>query len=256
MKHVLIVDSDTPELNARNLRAAGQTTGQGYEAALRACTPDLATTIVAPYAGEACADMSSFDGVAFTGSGVDWCTDDAQAKPLAKVMEACFAAGLPTLGSCNGMQLAATVLGGSNRASPNGREDGLAKDIQLTPNGLQHPFLSSRHNGFAVPCVHRDEVETLPEGAVLLATNTHSAVQAFAYERDGVRFWGVQYHPEYSLSFIAMRVREWERVSADVADDIAVADADQEAAARLGVRMSDLRDEVRMAELRNWLKSI
>ena len=104
-------------------------------------------------------------------------------------MRKVFEAGLPTLGSCNGMQLAASVLGGQSSASPNGREDGLARDVTLTEAGRAHPFMAGRIDGYAAPCVHRDEVSRLPDGAVVLATNNHSEVQAFAYENDGIRFW-------------------------------------------------------------------
>jgi GMP synthase (glutamine-hydrolysing) len=253
---ILVVDSDTAEINARGRDAVGYTTGEGYVAALRACAPDVLCEIVAPYMGGKVQDYSDYDAAAFTGSGVEWCTDDPQARPLAKVMEACFAAGLPVVGSCNGMQLAATVLGGSNRAAPAGREDGLAKDIQLTQAGRNHSFMAGRRDGYAVPCVHRDEVDRLPEGADLLAGNAHSRVQAFAYEQGDVRFWGVQYHPEYTLSYIAGRARSWERVPPEVADDIARADSNPEAAQRLGVRMDDLVPDMRLTELRNWLTSL
>jgi GMP synthase (glutamine-hydrolysing) len=254
--HILIVDSDTEEINARTIAAVGRTTGQGYAEALTECRADLQFTIVAPYMGGVPPELSAFDGVVFTGSGVEWCVDAPEARPLAEVMETCFAAGLPTLGSCNGMQLAAQVLGGSNRASPKGREDGLAREIRLTEAGLAHPFMAGRQDGFAVPCVHRDEVDRLPEGATLLASNAHSEVQAFAYEKDGVRFWGVQYHPEYSLPFIAGRVRAWGRAPEAMADDMEVAASDAAAAARLGVRTSDMQPQMRLTELRNWLDSL
>lgn len=253
---VLVVDSETADINARNRAAVGYSTGEGYAQALRDCVPDVECDIIEPYQGDTVPDLSAYDGAAFTGSGVDWSTDDAKAAPLARVMEACFAAGLTTVGSCNGMQLAATVLGGSNRASPNGREDGLARDIRLTVAGRTHAFMAGREDGFAVPCVHRDEVARLPQGAVLLAENDHSRVQAFAVDSGGVRFWGVQYHPEYTLPFIAGRARAWQRVSEAVAADIEVADHDAAAVARLGVRQTDLQSAARLSELRNWLVNL
>ncbi|MEM1074852.1 MAG: type 1 glutamine amidotransferase [Pseudomonadota bacterium] len=256
MLRILIVDSDTAELNNKSKAAVGHTAGEGYAQALHTCRDNLEVTVIAPYDGASLPELSGYDGVVFTGSGVEWCTDEPEAKPLAEAMEQCFAAGLPTLGSCNGMQLAARVLGGSNHASPNGREDGLARDVQMTAAGKSHPFLAGRRNGYAVPCVHRDEVQQLPDGAVLLATNAHSAVQAFVYEQNGIRFWGVQYHPEYTLPFIASRARAWKRLPDETIADIEVADSDAEAAARLGVRSDDLKPRMRMTELRNWLDSL
>lgn len=253
---VLVVDSDTAEINSRKHATFGQTTGEGYADALLAINPDLKVTIVTPYVYGTLPDLSAFDGAAFTGSAVDWCTDAAEAKPLAHVMDACFEAGIPVVGSCNGMQLAATVLGGSNRASPNGREDGLALKIELTETGRSHSFLAGRRDGYAVPCVHRDEVDRLPQGAELLASNAHSKVQAFAYDRGGVRFWGVQYHPEYTLPFTAVLMQARNRVSEAVARDIERAADSAKAASRLGVRVEDMQQKMRTCELRNWIDSL
>ncbi len=256
MARVLVVDSDTAELNARRRARAGDTTGDGYASALTQLDATCQTEIICPYEGDATPDLRHFDGVAFTGSGVEWNTDDPRAEPLAEVMRATFAAGIPSFGSCNGMQLAASVLGGASEASPNGREDGLALDVRLTEAGRQHPMMAGRRDGFAVPCVHRDEITRLPEGAVVLAGNTHTPVQAICIEREGFRFWGVQYHPEYSLPFIGRGVRDWNRWPADKAADLEIAHQDAAAARRLGARFEDLQTPARISELRNWLSSL
>lgn len=253
---VLIIDSDPADRNAASKAAAGHTTGEGYKAALEACRSDLSVRITCPYEGEALPDLGRFDGVVFTGSGVDWSTEDPQAEPLRQAMRDVFSAAKPVFGSCNGMQLAATVLGGLCKASPNGREDGLAKNIKITDAGLAHPMLKGRTTGYAVPCVHRDEVTRLPGGAVLLAGNDHSPVQAFAYEQDNIRFWGVQYHPEYTLPFVGGRAEAWARCDPKEAGDLACAAHDRQAADRLGVRFEDMQDAMRMTELRNWLASL
>lgn len=256
MPHVLIIDSNPAAANAPFKVHQGMSIGENYAAALNACREDLETTIVAPYDGEPLPPLEDFDGVVFTGSSVAWNTDDARAAPLAEVMRRVFDRGLPTLGSCNGMQLAASVLAGCIAASPNGREDGLAKGITLTQAGRDHPLLAGRVAGFAAPCVHRDEVKALPEGAVLLAGNAHSEVQAFAYEQEGVRFWGIQYHPELDPRNLgpSMARNGW-MTQAD-ADDFARSPENRDAAARLGVRAEDMTSQVRMTELRNWLASL
>lgn len=256
MSRIVVVDSDPAEVNERKRRLYGESTGEAYAAALKEVDSGCDIQIVCPYDGEGLPDLADIDGVAFTGSAVDWNTDDVRAEPLAEAMRAVFDAGVPAFGSCNGMQLAASVLGGTSQASPNGREDGLAKNIRFTDAGRNHPMLKGRLDGFAVPCVHRDEVVKLPEGAVVLAGNDHSAVQAMEYAKDGVCFWGVQYHPEYTLDFIGKRVLDWGRLHEDIAVDLQVADQKPDAAARLGVRFADMQPAVRMTELRNWLASL
>lgn len=242
-KRILMVDSNPEDINARGAVHFGGHSGESFAAELKAIDPTLEIVVVAPYDMEQPLDLSDFDGAVFTGSAVAWNTDDTRATPLAEVMRQVFAAGVPTYGSCNGMQLAASVLGGSVAASENGREDGLAVNVQLTEAGAVHPMMVGREPAFSVCCVHRDEVAELPEGAVLLAGNAHSAVQAFAYERDGVRFWGSQYHPEYAPEMVDSCLRATGRE--EVADAIQKIDTG-----------TDLLPDTRRTELRNWLQSL
>ena len=256
MKKILIVDSDPAELNARRAARGAQATGAEYAAVLAALRDDLDLTVIAPYDGDVAPDLSGFDGVVFTGSGVEWNTDDPRAAPLADVMRAAFAAGRPTFGSCNGMQLAVSVLGGAVGESPKGREDGLAIGVRLTEAGRTHPMLAGRRDGYAVPCVHRDEVLRMPEGAELLARNDHSAVQALAYDRDGIRFWGVQYHPEYDAEAMAGMLDSRNLTTPQMRADLAVVTRDPAAAERLGTTCAEQTLPDRAVELRNWLATL
>src|SRR5262249_12070172 len=92
--------------------------------------------------------------------------------------------------------------GGSVRANPKGREVMIARDIRLTEAGRAHSLFAGKDAIFASPCIHGDEVEALPQDAEILATNAVSEVQAAEIRHDGGTFWGIQYHPEYSLNEI------------------------------------------------------
>ncbi|MFC3613728.1 type 1 glutamine amidotransferase [Lutimaribacter marinistellae] len=255
MTRILILESNAPEIVARGIADAAP-----FLDTLPQLSEELTLTVAEPYVAPLTpALLDEAEAVIFTGSGVAWCVDDPRAEPLAQAMRTVFDRGLPVWGSCNGMQLAAHVLGGAVGASPNGNEDGVARDMRLTEAGRAHPMMAGRADGFAVPCVHRDEVQHLPDGAVLLAGNDHSPIQAFAYERDGVDFWGVQYHPESSPAQIAgwidarqTRTAEMERI----ADAMRDASADPENARRLGVDPADLTLHSRARELMNWLAHI
>ncbi|MEM9348902.1 MAG: type 1 glutamine amidotransferase [Pseudomonadota bacterium] len=237
MPKILIVDSNPKALNDRNRRGGQPGLGDGYAAALTSLDAEAQCTIIAPYDGDASPALDRFDGIVFTGSAVEWSTEDPRAEPLAVIMRAAFAAAKPVLGSCNGLQLAATLLGGESGASPNGVEEGLARDLQLTQAGKDHPMMAGRQSGYAVPCIHRDEVTKLPQGTVVLATNAHSPVQAFAYEKDGVDFWGVQYHPEYTPEYMRFTLQSRGASARDAEAAVSPTPSDTE----------------RMTELRNWL---
>ncbi|MBI1417438.1 MAG: type 1 glutamine amidotransferase [Limimaricola sp.] len=221
-----------------------------------ALAPDTAFRVIAPYdAPFVPAQLDGTDGVVFTGSSVDWGAGDVRAEPLAVAMRAAFAAGLPVFGSCNGMQLAAVVLGGACEASPRGREDGVAVAVTKTPQGRAHPLLAGRPDSFAVPCIHRDSVSRLPPGATLLAGNDHSPVQVFAQIGDGVDFMGCQYHPEFAPVWLAdiLRGRGADPALCDALHDASERPA---AAARLGIDGADLAPAARVTELRNWLAHV
>jgi len=225
--------------------------------ALHALDNTVTFRIVAPYDAPVSDDeLRGVAGAIFTGSGVDWGVDAPEAAPLRAVMERVFAARIPSYGSCNGMQTAAYVLGGASDPSPNGREDGLARDLQLTPAGQSHPFLKGRQSGFSVPCIHLHEVTRLPDGAVLLAGNAHSPVQAFAYDQGGVRFWGVQYHPEVSPPDMAATLDQIGGYPETLRRDLRLAETDADAARRLGATSEDFTPVQRVTEIRNWLNSL
>jgi GMP synthase (glutamine-hydrolysing) len=255
MPFILVVESNTPEL-VMQTRANGQLSeAENYAAVLRRIDHTISIEFFSPYQGETLPALEGCIGAVFTGSGVAWCVDDPRADVLADAMKHIFAEGIPAYGSCNGLQLAAHVLGGRCGAAPTGREDALAREITLTKAGESHPMMKGRALQFAAPCVHRDEVRALPEGALLLAGNQHSQVQAMAYEEGNVCFWGSQYHPELSAAYVGEILSTIEADPALV-QALKAADYDQKVAKSLGAMNFDLSFETRTLELQNWLAMV
>lgn len=200
--HLLIVEGNTPELALAAQRATGRTPAIGYARALKAIDMDLSFSFAQPYFSNhdiESLDMGGYDGVVVTGSGVEWSGADERARPFWEIYEKTFAAGAPAFGSCWGMQTAAVALGGETKAGPNGVEAGFARGVRPA----DHPMTAGRRDGFDVIAMHRDDVTRAPEGAVVTAVSDHTAIQAFAYDRGEVSFWGVQYHPECELTDVA-----------------------------------------------------
>lgn len=239
---VLILEGQSPQIVQ-----AGRSYAASFVTALMSLDPGLTITAKNPNIHEiTAADFEGVDGIVFTGSGVAWNTSDPRGQAQVDAMRAAFKTGLPVWGSCNGFQLMGTVLGGTVGESPNGFEGGLAKNLHLTDEGKTHPMMAGRKDGDGVPCIHRDEVQKLPEGAVLLAGNAHSPIQAAVYEQDGIDYWGTQYHPELTPADIAASLTR--RHPVEFAETIAEMTALAE-----GGTPSDCDYSI---ELKNWLAHV
>ena len=182
------------------------TPAKSYAAVLKSLAPDAVCDIAMPAdEGSNLPDPSgleSYDGVVITGSALNLWKAEPESMRQVELARAVYKSRTPFFGSCWGLQVATVAAGGSVRENPRGREVLIARDVTLTPAGRAHPLYEGKAPVFASPCIHGDEVEALPADASVLATNATSDVQAAEIHHDGGMFWGIQYHPEYSLNEI------------------------------------------------------
>ncbi|MEL6220571.1 MAG: type 1 glutamine amidotransferase [Pseudomonadota bacterium] len=264
---VLVLEGNPPELLAARYSAGLPGMAEAYGAALRCHMPELEVEILRPYFPDYTFDPSALedvDGVVCTGSGVQWSADDARARPFWALFESAFLAGVPVLGSCWGLQVGAVVLGGAVEASPNGSELGIARCVRLTDAGEDHSLHAGRSMEFQALCIHRDEISAVPEGAIVTATNAHSAVQAMVSETGDHQFWGVQYHPEMNLMDMGLALNRvastaWD----DKASEINAMGADfrtlateagrSDLASRHSIGAEILDRSIHTTELQNWV---
>jgi GMP synthase (glutamine-hydrolysing) len=212
--------------------------------------------------------LASYDGVVITGSALNLYDGGAHIERQVQLARATFAAAVPFFGSCWGLQVAVSAAGGRVRRNPLGREFGFARRIELGELGRRHSMFGGKPVVFEAITVHRDDIEQLPEGAVVLASND-MGLQAIELQHGRGIFWGVQYHPEYSYGEIAATAL---RYAAALIEEHLFADrAELEAfVTDLRTLMRDPRDRrltwkhglgeglqdesCRLAELRNWLE--
>lgn len=207
----LIAESEPPEARAKRRQSVGRSSGETYETLLDAIAPDATWTRVTPAdAGETGigeGGLAQYDAVFLTGSPLHLYEDTPECRRIVDFMRAVFASGTPSFGSCAGLQVATVAAGGAVRSMGRQREAGFARRIYPTSEGRDHPLLAGRPGAFDAPAIHTDEVERLPEGAVLLASNGTTRVQAAEIKSGKGVFWGVQYHPEISLFEVAAALR-------------------------------------------------
>jgi GMP synthase (glutamine-hydrolysing) len=274
--HLLVAESEPAAGRARHaaaLRTLGRDYEAGYAGVLRRLAGDLDAETCCPADDGATlpggAGLADYDGVVFTGSALN--ISDGPAPAIARqiaLMRAALDAGLPVFGSCFGIQLAAAAAGGTVRRNPKGREFGILKGAVLTAAGAGHPLMAGRRDGFAALSIHGDEVGTCPPDTTVLAGNAMSAVQAAEIRSGAGVFWGVQYHPEFTLADMAViAARLAPKLAAeghfpDVAAveawaaAMAALDADpgrSDLAAAHGIPQEVLSARARGREILNWL---
>ena len=244
-----------------------------YAQAIAAHFPDAALdTVNAADRDEALpagAGLDAYDGLVISGSALHAGDTGFAVRNQIDLVRAFAQTGKPILGSCWGLQIAALAAGGAVRPSPRGREAGFARNIALNYAGRGHAFLAGRPAAFDAICIHYDEVTRLPAGAIVLAGNAHSPVQAAIVPLGRSEVWAVQYHPEYDLQQIASMMRHYQK---DMIADGFVRDAeevdaqvlrlealhrapdDKALAWQLGVDKQVLDDALRRTEIINWVR--
>jgi GMP synthase (glutamine-hydrolysing) len=159
--------------------------------------------------------------------------------------------------------------GGDVQKNPQGRELAFARNIAPTQAGRAHPLLRDRPAAYDAPAIHLDII-TLPSAdCTVLASNALTPVQAAEIRHDGGVFWGIQYHPEFSLTEMATILRRLASgmvlegfVSCEAdglayADDLTILDSDRsrtDLAWRYGLSVDVIDDHKRVTEIRNWIE--
>ena len=274
-RRILIIEGNTRETNETTIKAGGTATGEGYREVIQDLAPDTECIIVRPAdEGADClpdgSALTDFDGYVITGSALNAYDAIPQVEAQANLVRGAFESGVPGFGSCWGLQIMCVALGGEVRLNSKGREVPFGRAITPNPAGAKHPLFKDRPESFDTVAIHMDEVSRLPEGATLLASNAMSQVQAVEIQRDNSIFWGVQYHPEFSLldmAAILQRVREplviegiypsHDAVDAASADLFALnRSPDDPARDRLQIGDLVIDFNERTREIRNWLETL
>jgi GMP synthase (glutamine-hydrolysing) len=267
---LLVAEGNTSEGRSRMAAQAGETLGEGYANALRSIAPDARIDLCFPADEDPKlpAPLESYDGIAITGSALNIYHGEVASLRQIEFAREIFARHIPFFGSCWGLQVAAVAAGGEVGRNPKGREVAFARKIMLNEVGRAHPLHRGRNIAFDAPAIHGDEVIRLPPDTTVTAWNALSQVQAAEIRHDGGVFWGVQYHPEFTLRDLAFILRRYGQTLVDegffadlaalesYAADLSVLASDQlrtDIAWRLGLGTDILQPDLRLCEIANWI---
>jgi len=275
---ILIAEGNTRERNEKLTSLGARTGSLCYKQAVQYVYPAARIDIVAAADLDTSlpngAELASYDGFVMGGSGLNLPGDganDPHVRQQVDLAKAVFESGVPFLGSCWGLQIAAVAAGGVVGVSPRGRELGIARKIAVTPEGRGSGLFEGKASVFDSPAIHFDEVTHLPSGSIALATNGHTSIQAASITFRGGTFWGVQYHPEFDLDHMAVLIRSYvaplvgEGFFAN--EDAALAHATQldtlhqnptrqDLGWLLGIDADVLDPRIRFREIENWVRRL
>lgn len=271
----LVAESEPPQDRAKRRESVGRSSGETFVETLERLAPGAECVRGKPADADGSApshpEIGGFDAVFMTGSPLHLYQETPAARREIDFMRAVFDAGVPSFGSCAGLQVAVVATGGTVRPCRREREAGFARRISPTDAGRSHPLLHGRPAAYDAPAVHGDEVERLPDGATLLASNAVTQVQAAEITLGEGVFWGVQYHPEISLAEVAAALRRQKddllrdglidteaalEAHAGLIDALAQAPDRHDLAWRLGLDEQVIDLDLRTLELSNFIERL
>ena len=198
-------------------------------------------------------NIKKYDGLIWGGSSLNIYNDCIEIKRQISFMKECFKNIKKILAICWGMQVAVTAAGGKVKKSDKGAHIGIANNIEINENGINHPLYRSKDQKFNSPAFNFDEVVTLPEGAIHLASNKINKIQSINFKSGVSNIWGLQYHPEITyhkmISLIKFRKDKLINSRKCFNDEKEI----QEHINFIEKEIKISVKESRMLELKNWL---
>ena len=197
--------------------------------------------------------IKKYHGLIWGGSSLNIYNDCIEIKRQISFMKECFKNIKKILAICWGMQVAVTAAGGVVKKSSKGAHIGIANNIKINMNGVNHRLYRSKNKLFNSPAFNFDEVVSLPDGAVHLASNQINKIQSINFKSGVSDIWGLQYHPEITyhkmISLIKFRKDKLINVRKCFKDEKEI----QEHINFIENEIKVSEKESRMLELKNWL---
>ena len=260
MKKILIVEGNLREENQNFSTSGIQTHTQSLQDSLANFTNELDMDVVNPSSDEdidvKVKELNKYDGLIWGGSSLNIYNDTPEIKRQIQFMKECQKKVKNILAICWGMQVAVTAAGGVVKKSSNGAHIGIANQLIINEQGLKHPLYSGKKNNFNTPAFNFDEVVTLPENGVCLASNKINKVQGMYFKINNNNVWGLQYHPEITYQKMIQLIKFRKDRLIETRKVFANHDQVNEHISFIEKEMSVSDNQQRMIELRNWLNSI
>ena len=256
MKKILIVEGNLKEENQSFTEGGIKTHTESLKDSISYFTNDLEIDVVNPSSdkniSEVAKGLEKFDGMIWGGSSLNIYNDTLEIRRQIEFMRSCQNKIKKILAICWGLQVAATVAGGQVKRCMTGSHRGIAHNIEINSNGLQHPIYKNKNETFNTPAFNFDEVVKLPKNSILLASNPINKVMGVNFKSGVSDIWGIQYHPEitYDKMISLIHFRKDRLLNNKAFSD------EQEInnhVAMIAEENKKSNKDLRMRELENWL---
>ncbi len=259
MKKILIVEGNLREENQNFSTSGIQTHTQSLQDTLANFTNELDMDVVNPSSDEdidkKVKELNKYNGLIWGGSSLNIYNDTPEIRRQIQFMKECQKKVKNILAICWGMQVAVTAAGGVVKKSSNGAHIGIANQLVINEQGLKHPLYSGKKNNFNTPAFNFDEVATLPENGVCLASNKINKVQSMYFKINNNNIWGLQYHPEITYQKMIQLIKFRKDRLIETRKVFANHDQVDEHISFIEKEISISDNQQRMIELKNWLNS-
>ena len=259
MKKLLIVEGNLREENLSFSQVGIQTHTQSLQDSLNHYSKDLQYDVVNPSSDDSLETVKdkllNYDGLIWGGSSLNIYNDTPEIRRQIEFMKECQKKVKNILAICWGMQVAVTAAGGEVKKAE-GSHIGIANEITINESGLNHPIYKNKEKKFNSPAFNFDEVKTLPQNAICLASNKINKVQSLYFKVNETNVWGLQYHPEITyekmISLIEFRKDR-------LIKNRKVFNNEQDVDSHISFIKNEISitdKEKRMVELKNWLNQL
>jgi len=253
---LLIVEGNTKEENSNFNRAGCVPQSENFKQHIKMFEPNCEINIVEPGDDSAIskiiASLKKYEGIILTGSTLRINDFSNEIKKHIDFVKTCFKHEKKIFAACWGLQIAATAAGGKCRVAPNGPHVGIAYDIELTDEGKKHKLYSSKPHKFTTPAFNYDEVEILPNNAVVLASNKINKFEALHFTVGNSEIWGLQYHPEIPYDYMIKLIKHRSQKLINNKSFKNETEINQHITLIEKAKVQ-LKDDIRLLELKNWL---
>ena len=257
--NLLIVEGNTKEENKNFNNAGCVPQSQNFKKHIKKIEPNSEVDIVEPIndksVSKIISSLKKYNGVILTGSTLRLNEDIQEVKKHIEFARTCFKHEKKIFGACWGLQVTVMAAGGKCRVSPNGPHIGIAHDIKLTEEGKKHKIYSSKPKKFTSPAFNYDEVEIPPKDSILLASDKINKFQALHFYVGKSEIWGLQYHPEIPYEYMIKLIKHR---SKNMLEKNIFKNQDEINLHINSIKKAEknLSDDMRTAELKNWLNYI